>query len=78
MEKCRIVLHFKPLERGVAEVEGKGEGGCFASLDGAGEEVNGKDFHRGSFGSYGEVIFSCGPPFSFFFLKNTNASKILF
>lgn len=48
LEKCGIVLDFKPLKLGVAEVEGEREWGCFAGFDGTGEEVDGKDFH-GSF-----------------------------
>lgn len=57
LEKRWVVLHFKPLELGVAKVEGEGERGCFAGLDGASEEVDGEDFHGGPFGICGEVPF---------------------
>lgn len=34
-------------ELGVFGVQGEGGGGCFAGLDGAGQEVQGEDLHRG-------------------------------
>lgn len=45
MEEDGIVFDFMLLELGIAEMKGEGERGYFAASDGAGEEIDGEQFH---------------------------------
>lgn len=45
LEEDGIVFDFLLLELGVAEMKGEGERGCFAASNGAGEEIDGEQFH---------------------------------
>lgn len=45
LEEDGVVFDLLLLELGVAEMKGEGEGRCFAAFDGAGEEIDGKQFH---------------------------------